>query len=557
MPPIPLPCPPRGRLGLLTTLVLPAGILAACMGIALCLAAGAPTRAYAASNPDAPEYDARDAFDLSPTQVLRQLTVDLFHRLPTDAEYDQVAQSGHIDAELARSWVQGDEARSFFRRYHSDLLWPAFDPFSLVSYFAAGLLPSGFYEIGGDPTRLFLYATSFYQRGALVACKDEPAEFDETGYPILEPWPDGTMRDGWVWVEPYWAPGTQIKVCALEARAAATTSMGVPCDTFQGMVTGECGCGANLDRCASPDSIQIIEDSLREQLLRAVMKPIEAEESYYDFLTDTAEQVNGPLVYYYTHLVRMAVEPLVFEPPVAIAGLPDIGFTDESWHVVQRGPEHSGILTQIMYLLRFQTARSRAARYYDAFLCSPFVAPEVDLPSPSDPCTTEPDLRERCGCSYCHTTLEPASAHWGRFTEAGSFYLQPDLFPDYRASCAACGASDSCDFSCDRFYFTRAGHEKEVPFLGRLKSHVFRDEDDLAAIVAGPKALVASTLANGQLARCTTTRLFERLMGRGMTAAETTHDLPQWQAAFEESGYRFDELLVTLLTDARYGRMQP
>jgi hypothetical protein len=516
--------------------------------------AWALTCALAATAP--PQAAADEPRALSDTQQLRQLTLDLFGRVPTHTELLRAQQEGY-SADLAAELIAENGLDAFVRRYHSDELWPAFDPFSLVSYFAAGLLPAGFYELTGDPTRYFLYATSLYVRGALVPCKDEPATFDETGYPVLEAYPDGTMRDGWVEVEPYWAPGTTVKVCALEARQGALAFNGAPCASFEGMASGECGCGPSLERCLSPESAMVVEASLREQTLQMALAPIREGRSYFDMFTDKVEMVNGPLAHYYRYVVPAAVEPIIFEPPVPLEALPDLPYTANEWVPVERGPRHSGVLTSTLYLLRFQTARARASRFFSSFLCSPFQAPDTPLPSPSDPCTLEPNLRERCGCQYCHASLEPAAAHWGRFAEAGSLYLREELFPEYRPACKVCAEFGTCDFLCERFYFTQARHEKELPYLGMLKSYVFRDEGELANLDAGPAALVQSSVESGQLPNCTVRKLFERFYGRAMTQEERLEWLPEMVSRFEQSGYDFGDLVLAVVTDPRYGRLNP
>jgi hypothetical protein len=255
----------------------------------------------------------------------------------------------------------------------------------------------------------------------------------------------------------------------------------------------------------------------------------------------------------------MAVDPFVQVPPVPVDSLPDQPFTDDTWHDYQRGPaEHAGILTSMSYLLRFQTNRARANRFWTAFLCSPFEAPPGGLPSPNDPCSDEPNLRQRCGCNACHSQLEPAAAYWGRFAEAGTMYLDPQQFPVFNSRCAACahnGGAGNCDFTCQRFYVSEIGHPKEAPFAGVLKSYEWRTEAEIANLEAGPKKLVEETLADGRLSSCVTQKVFERLYRREMTEDERIYQLPELARQFRDSNYDFRALVKRLVTAPGYRRM--
>ena len=498
-------------------------------------------------------------------QLLRQLTLDLWGRVPTVEEMNVIrAADGVTDAHV-QSMLDAPAFDAFLNRYHEDLLWPAVNRIDLVSPALALLLPAGYYQqlddSGGDPTRLFLLYVGLYTRGGLVPCKDEPAEFDADGELVLEPWPDGTLRDGWVLVEPYWAPGTQVKVCALEARIAPLASTGSACNTAEGMATGQCGCGPGLEHCLSVDGSLELQSALREQMLRALRRPVREGASYFDALLGRTEDVNGPIAHYYRHLTQMAVDPIVLVPPVLPSELPDdLSWPDgDTWRTVPRRAEHSGILTSLAYLLRFQTARSRANRFYNAFFCAPFQAPEGNLPSPSDPCSDEPDLRKRCGCNYCHAALEPAAAHWARFADAGALYLDPLTFPAYLPRCATCADNPSapCDFICERFYLTRAGHPKEAEYVGMLKNLMWRDDDGLVAVSGGPRRMVEQALDQHVLGGCVVDRLFQRFLNRPMSDAEVAELRPALMAGFADSGWSFSALVKAIVTRPEYRRRLP
>ena len=527
----------------------------------LCLAPGGPpcedcTDAGPALDAGAP--GCRDSVDVDRFRTLRQLTLDLWGRVPTEAELRALVDEESVPEATIDALLASPEFDTFVTRHHSDLLFPNINGLDFVSP-AALLLPAQYAGAQGDPDRLFNLFVSFYERRELYApCKDEPAEFDENGEPVFEEMADGTRREGYVLIEPYWAPGTEVKVCAAEAKTDAASPGGVACDTAQGMFSGECGCGPNLEHCADYTVALGMIGNLREQMMRMVLSPIREGRPYTDLLTDVHETLNGPLAHYYKHLAPMALDPLVLVPPVPPAALADVHYSDAEWVSYERSPAlHSGVLTSLSYLLRFQTARARANRFYNAFLCEPFQAPVVALPSPNDACSQEPNLRERCGCNHCHARLEPAAAHWGRFAEAGTMYIDPALYPVFEPRCAACAEHPErdCDGICEKFYVTDIGHPKERPFAGVLKAFEWRGRDEIANLEAGPRKAVEGAIADGRLAACTVNQVFRRLYRREPTAEETSQALPAWVSAFQSGGFEFKALVKSMVMADGYRRM--
>ena len=497
-----------------------------------------------------------DTVDADRHRLLRQLTLDLLGRVPTVEELDALGDQV-TEADVDRL-LDSTEFSTFVRRHHKDLLWPSTEALDIVNAAGGLLLPASFYYDGGDPERLFLLFVGIYERGGLVPCRDEPAEWDDAGNLVFEDYGDGTRREGYVMVEPSWAPETEVKVCALEARINEFANNGQPCSNFNGMATGSCGCGPNLQHCASIPVVLDTVQSLQDQLLRMVEQPIDEGKPYTEMLLGTTEPVNGRLVHYYRYLAPMAVDPIVFVPPVAVEDLPDIPYGDLEWHDVQRAHgKHSGLLTSISFLLRFQTSRARANRFHHAFLCDPFVAPADGLPSPNDECSQNPNLKERCGCDFCHTRLEPAASWWGRFAEAGTMYVDPAIYPPYNSRCAACARNggQGCDFICQRFYVTQIGHPDLEPFAGVLKSYLFRSDEEVEHVETGPRGFVQQSLDSGALPACVAEKLFTRLYHREPSADEKRTELTRFTTAFIDSDYDFKSLVKTLVMDPAYGRM--
>jgi len=528
----------------------------------VCLLAS-PASAQGGGDAVAPEAAAcGDEVEVDRDRFLRQVTLDLWGRVPSVVEYAALAAEPVFDQSaleaLVDTMIAAPEFDTFVDRHHADLLWPNVNNLDFISPTSL-LLPAAFYGAPGDGQRLFNLFIGLYERRQLFApCKDEPAEFDETGRPVMEEMIDGTRREGWVMVEPYWAPGTQVKVCALEARTAAINEYGMDCLQGSSQLTGQCGCGPNLERCASIEVFTETVPLLREQMMRMVKRPIAEGRPYTDILTDVSEEVTGPLVHYYRHIARYALDPLVAVAPIDLADVEDMNYTDRDWRTVTRAAEeHAGVLTSTTFLLRFQTARSRANRFYNAFLCEPFQAPNDGLPSPNDECSQEPNLRERCGCNYCHARLEPASAHWGRFAEAGTMYVDPAIYPVFSQRCAACAENPDapCDPYCDKFYVTDIGHPKQAPFAGVLKSYEFRPPEEVASLEAGPRALVDLHVADGRIAACAATQVFRRLYRREPTQDEQLFELAEIARDFQGGNFDFKQLVRTLLVSEGYRRM--
>lgn len=508
--------------------------------------------------PAAAQEACDDVIDVDRYRYLRQLTLDLWGRVPSMEELEAFADVEAVTPDHVQAMLDDDRAfQRLVRRHHADLLWPSTDGVDILGGGIALLLPAQFYDQFGDGSRLFNIFVGLYARNGIVPCLDEPAEWDDDGNLIFTPQLDGTRREGYVMVAPYWAPDTEVKVCAAETRAYDTNAAGQPCDSFNGLASGECGCGPELRHCADLGSVQTMVQMLQEQQLRMAEAPIFEGRPYTEMLMSKTEEVNGPLVHYYKYLAQMGVDPFIQYPPVTADSLPDVPFNDFEWRSVERhAPQHAGILTSISYLLRFQTGRARANQFYSAFLCQPFVAPPDGLPSPNDECSQEPNLRYRCGCQFCHAQLEPSAGHWGRFADAGTAWLDPEVFPTYQARCANCARrGGNCDFICNRFYVSEIGHPDEAPYAGVLKAYQWRDEGEIAKVEAGPAALVQRAIDDGRIAQCTATKLFERLYKRPPTVDERREHIARFAEVFEESNYDFKTLVKAMVTDPAYRRM--
>lgn len=358
----------------------------------------------------------------------------------------------------------------------------------------------------------------------------EQTQFTPDGVPV--PAADG--REGWVWVAPYWAPQTRIKVCAYDAQAHLRgPQTNTDCSTGGGPQAIDCGCGPNLSFCqltvgyatnkGVPNGpVEIFEATeatldraFAEQMLRFTDRIIDTQRPWSDLLLSDETEVNGPIAHY----LRWQTGTTAY---ANLSSRPNLGYVvpstlewtqKDTWVRVRSTGKAAGVLTQPAWLLKFATNRARANRFYNAFLCSVFQAPPGGLPSSTEPCAQEPNLARRCGCDSCHQTLEPMAAYWGRFAERGTHELLTPEFPTDDPTCIAPSGSNVNTQRCQTFYVTRARIPAEQPWVGKLKAYAYADDFN-GNIDDGPLTLARNAVNTGDFARCTVTKEFERLVGR-------------------------------------------
>jgi len=388
-------------------------------------------------------------------------------------------------------------------------------------------------------------------------CGDFEAEFDEDGNLTTRVNEDGSPQEGYVEVNPYWAPETTIRVCAFDAQEVTTTATGIRCDTGAGINQVECGCGPNLVYCAP----NFIQNGIKAAMGRSIELTIDAviknDEPYTALFESRRFFLNGPLVHFYRYLAPAAQAQ--FSPsPVNVDLLPDIAPSDaERWEEMRLGQEHAGILTHPGFLMRFQTNRARASTFYQEFLCSPFQPPAAGLPPATEEAARNPDLQERAGCKYCHSGLEPAAAHWGRWSEQGGGFINKQDFPAEDAACVACAnRTGPCTTRCRSHYLTRPLSEREDPYLGMLKSFVFRRPEHMHHVDHGPKLLARAATADNRLPRCVAQQTANWLLGRSLDQPGDAKWLTDLSVQFARSGFSYRELVKLILTSDRYRRVQ-
>jgi hypothetical protein len=536
--------------------------------------------------------DAQDACEaaspLDGQRFLRRLSLDLRGTTPTSAEIS--AQSGKEEVTDAQidDLLGSDGFRDVMKRYHANLLWPNIDQIELIDQ-VHQIFP---YELAPGVTVYFSALRAVVSRAVgngniFIPCLPEPARFDANGELIMTPLVVGgetvAYQEGYVEVEPYWAPGTQVKVCGLDAQPAVSAPVcpgpgerypfvepfcaqiggydqflaapfrgqQIDCGSRFAQLAPGCGCGPNLVYCQTPDTTAEIKRDLLDQMLRITDKVVAEGRPYHEILTTKRIEFSGPISHYLRYQSRLNFD--LYTDADVTAAAPELDYNDNSWVGAERSGRHAGILTTPGYLLRFQTNRGRAHRFYNAFECSSFI-PAGPLPSPTEACSKHEDLTKRCGCDACHRGLEPMAASWGRFTEYGFMYLDEQAFPDSVGTrCSPPIDSVETLFRCFRFYELDPVGE-EVPFQGALNSYVFRTPEEIARIVAGPTSLVEEGLDTGLITRCTVKKMWGQLMRREPTVEEETEVLPTLISSFEANGHDLKALLKEIAREPAYRR---
>ena len=521
------------------------------------------------------------------SRYLRSLSLDLRGTIPSVEELQEL-KSGKTHEAFIDTWLAEPAFLDRAVMLHRDLLWnnveetdligstsslqfaPAEEPENSVSVCASGSSASTCTQ------RNYVRNNARGYRGEPVPCLDEPAQFDSEGNIITTLQADGTHREGWVLVRPYYYPPImdprdpppeeqlawlpeEIKVCAFDAQENLYSPTGVRCGTRQGTMEPGCGCGPNLRWCSRgavgerPTAIAFSDDvDLR---IKAVL---EDDRSYLDLFFDNTAQVNGPIA----HFLRWQTEiinDIYFEPtPYPIESVPEgLHYNDyDDWQPVALGTEHAGILTSPAYLMRFQTRRARANRFFNAFLCQPLQPPGDGLPVSDESDAYTLDLQNRDGCRDCHAILEPSGAYWGRWPERSVGYLSPAEFPDFDAACAHCAeTSVGCSDACARYYVTNLVSSESDDYAGMLQALEFRLPEHIDNLLLGPRRLAASAVADGRLPDCVSQTAATWLLGREPTDEEKPW-IDELSADFVHSGFSYRSLIRDILTSPVYRSQQ-
>lgn len=506
---------------------------------------------------------------MNDARYLRALSLDLRGDLPTPEELQSVADDPAQIETYIESWLDSEEFVTRAVRLHGALLWPNISNVNLINATAQ------FSKAQGSPSYWIRNRGNVY-RGGQEPCFDTPAVRIDGVIQTTYDSATDTYREGYDLIAPYSDPGTLVKVCAFDAQTELISPTGTRCDTRDSFGDPACGCGPALRWCrvgGVGSNPEVLTSFARDVEMR-ISDVIREDRPYLEIFTSPTAYVNGPLVHYWKHQSEMFAGVRLKPVPVPIEQLPDLEYTDiDSWHTIQLGEEHAGILTSPLYLLRFQTGRARADRFSNAFMCTPHSPPAGGVfetasgdddtsSSVDDWCAgTEgqedaliQDLQCRPGCAYCHALLEPEASYWGRWTEAGAGYLDPTTFPAESDECYECATTGAaCSDNCNRYYVTNPLSDESEVFLGMLKTYEFRKDSHQSNPELGPKRMVMSAVADasGRLPACVSSTAASYLLGRDVTE-EKKDWMTELSTDFVASGFSYRALIRAIVTSPVY-----
>jgi len=494
-----------------------------------------------------------DPVKLMPDRYLRALSLDLRGHPPTMAEIeslDGMAADEPMPEPLIDAWLNEPSFVTQVIRKHRSFFWNNISNVDLVNPTNDLGISAGIYW---GPRRSRTYRTGTTDQ---IRCLNEPAQFDAEGRPIAEVGEDGFRREGWVEVAPYWAPDTRVRVCAYDAQERLYADDGTDCSRFVQLGGHRgCGCGPNLRWCAPAAVEREIRSSLARSLEKVIEMVISGDRSYLDMFQSRAGFINGPIVHWLRYLgdsSRVSMTPT----PIDLERTTGITYPDKALQQIRLNESHAGVLTAPVFLLRFQTNRARASRFYEAFLCSPFVPPDGGLPAAFEESALNPDLQIRAGCKYCHSSLEPAAAHWGRWAESGIGFLSPEEYPASHPQCLDCAMGrGGCTQFCRNNYLTRSFSDVDRPYLGMLNAYAYRRDRHMHHVEEGPKLLARKAVASNAFPLCVARKTAEWLTGR-TTSPKDNGWLGQLARDFVASGFRYKTLVKAIVTSPQYRRVR-
>jgi hypothetical protein len=509
----------------------------------------APAFAVAESAPAPNEVCSIDPPLLDAAAHLRAVSLDLRGIPPEMSEYAALPPTATaVPAATVQAWLSSPQWVEQALRRHRNLLW-----INLAA--SAGRLMPTAMNLGGENGLYYRTQVAPAVRGLKVPCLDKPASYDSAGDLVFEDQADGTKREGYVLVSPYWAPTTSIKVCAWDAQDNVYSATGTYCGSSGANIDDSCSCGPNLRFCMGGGAQTVIANSFGASLEKQIASWAAEGRPYTDLFTESALWVNGPMVHYYRHQAQMPGQVRLTPLPFGLTQLPDLAYTEkDTWVKIALPSSSAGILTHPAFLLRFQTDRARATRFFNVFLCQPFQAPDGGIPVAGVSEVLEPDLQKRTGCKYCHVLLEPAAGYWGRWTNYGAGFLSAIEYPAQRSDCTTCALSGAnCSADCKQFYLTKAYAPPEKAWLGWLRPYNYKQPQHWKNIEQGPKLLAMTALADNRLPRCVARSTAEWLLGRDLQAEEEGW-ANQLSVDFANGGYDYRALVQQVVLSDAYRR---
>ena len=331
------------------------------------------------------DVDPRPLTPATDAAVLRRMAFDLAGRPPFEAELESLQTGARTLEQLRDAYLASDDFSATFHLYHADLVRPR-----------TGI---------------------FNQSASLTALVDDSGALRSTA--IVD---DDCSPLARVPVSPYWRRSRSVDVCRRTAAEQLTVEVDgkrLRCDTDAGQASGLCGCGPNLTFCyTNGDWNRYVKPKIVDETTELAMAVVENDLPYGQILTADWTMRNGRLDHFYARLD---------------GNLGELDAdTSQPFRRVERGAEHSGILTTHAYLNLFYNGRRWAQRTFEAFMCHQ-TYPDFDLLDEHDDAPPvsyrrhpladgDINVNSGRGCEACHLQLDGLSRLKDRWDNQGQYY---------------------------------------------------------------------------------------------------------------------------------------
>jgi hypothetical protein len=418
--------------------------------------------------------------------LLRRVSLDLRGIAPTTKEQEALSAGKSIDA-FVDEFMASEAFSTTFFRYHMDIMRPR------EGIFGPKISFSKLVDLRG-PLRQAVYSSErFADERAAGACK---------GDKVVE-------------VSPWWDRSTTVKVCARTAAVDVEVEVKgkkMGCDTEAGQESGRCGCGPHLVHCWIDAARRPVIDAMNEEMARLAMTVVQEDLPYSEVLTADWSMLDGNLEVAYGRVWGKQRHL-------------DDADAKKSWRKVDRGVQHSGVLSSPAMFNFYYNGRRWAQRTLEAFFCHE-TTPDFDLLD---------DTADAGG----------TIAIWYRDS--------PDLMPTANVTegraCAACHLQldavarvrDRWDFY-GRFFDVMPG-KRPLP----IPQQAVFDGEVVDGLDGFGKALARSETFHD----CVVTQAWTHLLGHRFTSSETAVR-QQLLQQFERDGLKFKALLKAIIKTPEY-----
>jgi hypothetical protein len=508
------------------------------------------------------------AHRVEPTRLLRRGYLALAQRPPTVEEYEAL---------LAVPEAERREAA--LDRLEALLDGPEFD--DVIFRWGIELLRIGSYDFRFD------FVNNDFDGHYAVEHQQCPAGTLHAGaYGMLndlpnwgEPWamcddPGADIEE----VEPWWAPGTTVRMIGVAGQTEIREVDGVDCGKIRGSLqwaTHGCSCGPNLRYCKRPgfpdhdnfDPLSIRRSAFEEPA-RLLQHIVRNDRPFSDLVLGDYTVVNRGLRFVYYRNARMnGANAFLDDDPwfrefesdtqwkqvrfeemhPNLLSDRDIRFDPRTEDGTPPGVPAAGVLSTLAANYAFPRERVRGARWLETFACRDFTPPPADVefhPYQRDPGTEGV-------CEHCHQLIDPAAMHFKRMYGGGAqlggigdwSLLELPANDRYRDRSLSTFEYDTLMTPVDTVRLEENPDAALIDFLPENYTLFGRTGDGTIGPLGFAKLLVTS----GEFDRCMVRRVHELVTGRDLVPGRDDPTIEAFVESFVADDRKVKALIVAIL----------